>query len=224
MNRNSHNLNLDQLLADVEHAGRDARRREQLSAMIDQMAGETESGKNRHGFWWWSGRVAAAACVLFFISTAVRVWFIPTENATPMVAENRMESDVIKVERVDSAVATPVKTAAPRRVVSHRSVVPVVESTVVEKTEPIEEVTLPEIEELVAEEIESQEEEPVEELEESAVESIAAPIVSVAYCEPQAQPQERPQEQPRRRSLLGGLIRQPEPDDMTGTVLAFRIL
>jgi hypothetical protein len=30
-------------------------------------------------------------------------------------------------------------------------------------------------------------------------------------------------EQPRR-SILASLFRQPEPDDMTGTVLAFRIL
>ena len=35
--------NLEDLLADVEHAGRDERRRQDLGAMIDRMAGE--SGK-----------------------------------------------------------------------------------------------------------------------------------------------------------------------------------
>ena len=82
--------NLEDFLADVEHAGRDARRQQELGAMIDLMA--EESGKRkvesgRHGFWWWGARVAAAACVLFFITTAVRIWFIPTEPAGTMVAE-----------------------------------------------------------------------------------------------------------------------------------------
>lgn len=212
MKSNKNNMDLEQLLSDLEHAGRDARRREQLAAMIDKMA-TTENRK--HGFWWWSARVAAAACVLFFISTAIRIWFIPTESHEPLVAENIMENEEIKVESEDS-IAAPVRPVAPRRVIVHRNVAPTVE----EETEPIEEVTLPAVEELLAEEVEIQEEEPVEEPEESAVDDIAAPVVSVAYNEPQ----EQPREQTRRRSLLGGLFRQPEPDEMTGTVLAFRIL
>lgn len=220
MKSNKNNMDLEQLLSDVERAGRDARRRDELAAMIDNMAEEAGSRKKAHGFWWWSTRVAAAACVLFFISTAIRIWFIPTESHEPLVAENRTESEEIKVESVDSTIATPVKPTAPRRVASHRSVVPVVELVVEEETEPIEEVTLPVIEDLIAEEVDIQEAEPEEEPGESAVESIAAPVVSVAYSEPQ----EQPQEQTRRRSLLGELFRQPEPDDMTGTVLAFRIL
>ena len=216
MKSNKNNMDLEQLLSDVERAGRDARRRDELAAMIDNMAGEAGSRKNAHGFWWWSARVAAAACVLFFVTTAVRIWFIPTAPQGPLVAENRMEREETKVEIEDSTIAAPVKPAAPRRVASHRTVAPTVE----EETEPIEEVTLPVIEDLIAEEIESQEVEPVEEAEESALETIVAPVVSVAYSEPQ----EQPQEQARRRSLLNGLFCQPEPDDMTGTVLAFRIL
>lgn len=215
MKSNKNNMNLEHLLSDVEHAGRDARRRDELAAMIDNMAGEAGSRKNAHGFWWWSTRVAAAACVLFFISTAIRIWFIPTESHEPLVAENIMENEEIKVESEDS-IAAPVRPVAPRRVIVHRNVAPTVE----EETEPLEEVTLPVIEDLIAEEVDIQEAEPEEEPGESAVESIAAPVVSVAYSEPQ----EQPQEQTRRRSLLGELFRQPEPDDMTGTVLAFRIL
>ena len=97
---------------------------------------------------------------------------------------------------------------------------PTTEPTVEETPEPIEEVTLPVIEDLIAEEVDIQEAEPEEEPGESAVESIAAPVVSIAYNEPQ----EQSQEQPRRRSIFSGLFRQPEPDDMTGTVLAIRIL
>lgn len=217
MKSNKNNMDFEQLLSDVERAGRDARRRDELAAMIDNMAEEAGSRKKAHGFWWWSTRVAAAACVLFFISTAIRIWFIPTDTKQPtLVADNRTESEEIKVESEDSVVVPPVKPAAPRRVIVHRNVAPTVE----EETEPIEEVTLPVIENLIAEEVDIQEAEPEEEPGESAVESIAAPVVSVAYSEPQ----EQPQEQTRRRSLLGELFRQPEPDDMTGTVLAFRIL
>lgn len=212
-------MDIEQLLSDVEHAGRDARRREQLAAMIDEMA-TTENRK--HGFWWWSARVAAAACVLFFVTTAVRIWFIPTNTEqSPLVADAGVESGEWRMESEDSTVALPLNPDTPRRVAprSHTAQVNVV---VVEEPQPmeVEEEPLSVIEELLVEEVEIQEEEPVEEPEESTVDDIAAPVISVAYNEPQ----EQPQEQPRRRSLLGGLFRQPEPDEMTGTVLAFRIL
>ena len=220
--KSNDDIKFEELLADVEHAGRDARRREQLSDMIDRMAA-TENTK--HGFWWWSARVAAAACVLFFISTAVRAWFIPTETTAQMVAENRMESKEIKVDSEDSTVPTPVKATAPHRVTAHRCAVTVAEETivgetiaeeiVVEEPAPFEEMALPAIEELIAEEVEIQaEEEPMEEQEESTVESIAAPVVSVAYSEPQ--------EQPRRRSLFR--IHLTEPDIMEGNILALKLL
>ena len=218
MKSNKNNMDLEQLLSDVERAGRDARRRDELAAMIDNMAGEAGSRKNAHGLWWWSARVAAAACVLFFISTAVRVWFIPTEPEGVKVAEATPpcppQGGTESLALIDSTIAAPVKPAAPRRVIVHRSIAPTVEPTVEEETEPIEEVTLPVIEDLI------QEAEPEKEPGESAVESIATPVVSIAYNEPQ----EQSQEQPRRRSIFSGLFRQPEPDDMTGTVLAFRIL
>ena len=224
MKSNKNNMDLEQLLSDVERAGRDARRREQLATMIDNMAGEAGSKKNAHSFWWWSARVAAAACVLFFISTAVRVWFIPTEPEGVKVAEatppGPPQWGTESLALIDSTIAAPVKPAAPHRVVPHPNAVPTTEPTVEETPEPIEEVTLPVIEDLIAEEVDIQEAEPEEEPGESAVESIAAPVVSIAYNEPQ----EQSQEQPRRRSIFSGLFRQPEPDDMTGTVLAIRIL
>jgi len=80
MKNNSQIKDLEQMLATLEHAGRDERRQQELGTMIDRMAG-VESKENKRGFWWWGVRVAAAACVLFFISTAVRIWFIPTDEA-----------------------------------------------------------------------------------------------------------------------------------------------
>ena len=212
MKTDKQHLDLEQLLADVEHAGRDVRRRDELAAMIDQMAAAENS---KHGFWWWGGRVAAAACILFFVSTAVRIWFIPTEPAAPMVAET---SAVTIPAVIDSTVAVPVKPAAQRRVTQRHPVAPVAD-VAVEEALPAEE-SLPVVEELMAEEVEAPEE-PVQEVEEEyPVEKIAAPVVSVAFAEPQKQPQEPA----RRRNILSSLFRQAEPDEMTGTVLAFRIL
>ncbi len=210
---------LEDLLAEVEHAGRDARRQQEMGDMIDQMA-VVES--RRHGFWWWSARVAAAACILFFISTAVRIWFIPTEPAAPMVAEAEVVSEQWPVTSMDSTVATPAKPAVPRhahhKTTTHPAAngdTPLHEGTADAAAEEV----LPVVEEMLAEEVESKEE-PVQEMEEFAVEEIATPVVSVAYAEPQPQPQEPS----RRRNILSSLFRQPEPDEMTGTVLAFRIL
>ncbi len=90
--------------------------------------------------------------------------------------------------------------------------------------------TLP-TENIVAEEISDTLQPAQDIIEPSAIESIVAPVVSVAYVEPIAvaqadtplPPSRGDVEQPRR-SILASLFRQPEPDDMTGTVLAFRIL
>ena len=61
MKNDSNKMDLDQLLATLEHAGRDSRRQQELSAMIDSLAA-AETTKHR-SFWWWSSRVAVAACV-----------------------------------------------------------------------------------------------------------------------------------------------------------------
>ncbi len=215
--------NVEDLLAEVEHAGRDARRQQELGDMIDRMA---VAESRRHGFWWWGARVAAAACFLFFVSTAVRIWFIPTGDNATLVAEADMPAAVQTVD-IDSTVAAP---AAPEPAVrkERRSVV---QPTVLPAEEPV----------LIAEEVQANPVEPTplpheeaatEPQEEyaSTVDEIAAPVISVGNDEPVAVAMAEPakaepaQEQPQRRSIFGSFFRQPEPDDMTGTVLAFRIL
>lgn len=207
--------NLEDLLAEVEHAGRDARRQQELSAMIDHLAGESgkrkvESGK--HGAWWWVSRMAAAACVLFFISTAVRVWFIPTgENAT-MVAE--AEVPVTVPAAVDSTtVVTTI--AAPVRQRPHARPQVIAETPVV-------------VEEYVAEEVITPE--PVEADSDTVPAYIilddfapdAEPVVQAVETEPVAEPvavAAEPAKPARRRSIFS-LFRPAEPSLMEGTTLA----
>ena len=63
---------LEDLLSSIEHQGRDARRREQISTMIERMAAE-ESAARRHTVRLWTVRVAVAASVMGIIMTVVRL-------------------------------------------------------------------------------------------------------------------------------------------------------
>lgn len=63
---------LEELLSSIEHEGRDARRREQISAMIECMAAE-ESAARRHKVRLWTVRVAVAASVVGVIMTAAQL-------------------------------------------------------------------------------------------------------------------------------------------------------
>ena len=212
-------MDLEQLLDTLEHAGRDARRQQELGEMIDRMAGE-ENDEHHHGTWWWVSRVAAAACVLFFISTAVRIWFIPTESAGTLVAEAEVPEVVLPAEP-----ATPVEIEPAASVVRRPRVKPMpVQPMVEEQPEPVpsEEFF---VEEIAEEDIlvEEQEEEPVD----NQIELIAQPVVSVAQTTETvpAQPEAvaaKPQE--RKRGLLSGLFHRAEPSMMDGSMLAFNLL
>lgn len=63
---------LEDLLSSIEHQGRDARRREQISAMIERMAAE-EAAARRHTVRLWTVRVAVAASVVGIIMTVARL-------------------------------------------------------------------------------------------------------------------------------------------------------
>ena len=220
MNNDKQKLDLEGLLAEVEHAGRDARRRDELAAMVDSMA-----GANRHGFWWWGARVAGAACVLFFIGTAVRIWFIPTESTVDdnLVAQAEVP-EVIPVV----ADTTPVASAVQQPVRVHRPMVPtetlVVEEYVAEEVqaEPESE-EAPVVEErdtvIIIEEAVVPEPTPIVQAE--PVDAVAAPIVSVGNT-PAAAPIE--ESKPKRESIFKNLFRRHEPSKMDGTMLALNIL
>lgn len=220
MNNDKHKLDLEGLLAEVEHAGRDARRQDELAAMVDSM-----SGANRHGFWWWTVRVAAAACVLFFISTAVRIWFIPTDSAVEdnLVAQAEVP-EVIPVVADTVAVAPAVTPAEPQPVRRQRPVAPakVVEEYVAEElpAEPESE-EAPVVEErdtvVMIEEAVAPEPAPI--VQGEPVDAVAAPIVSVGTT-PTAPAEER---KPKRESIFKNLFRRHEPSKMDGTMLALNI-
>lgn len=211
-------VSLQQVLADVEHAGRDARRRQELSEMIDRMAGmeignwKEEKGRSRSA-WWWVLRVAAAACVLFFITTAVRIGFIPTEPAGTMVAEAEVPAPPQRLPNDyrggrGKVVEKPQKGSF----AEDEAEVTVLEEVLVDNEVVEEAVDTAEELLVVDNDIAPEPEEPQADAEpEQPLQPVPAEPVA-------AQPQAH------KRSLLGGLIRRAEPSKMDGTMLAINIL
>lgn len=220
MKNNSQIKDLEQMLATLEHAGRDERRQQELGAMIDCMAGE-KSEEQRHGFWWWGARVAAAACVLFFISTAVRIWFIPTEEAVQVAqTEVPVTKEVFPV--APSPVEEPEVIVAPAPRIKRASAVqPVVEAPEQQPVEELlaEEVALPEVvEPLDTVEV------PVVIIEDDVAPDTEQIAEAAVREQPSiAPPHEEPQTELKKASrgnFLRSLFRLAEPSNMDGTTLA----
>ena len=79
---------LELMLKAVEKAGRDSRRREALSAMLDQMATAEAAAHRKVVRRRWSIGISAAACLLLFVTTIVRLTNIDDGVAAgPLTAE-----------------------------------------------------------------------------------------------------------------------------------------
>ena len=226
MNNDKYNLDLEGLLAEVEHAGRDARRQEELGAMIDSMA-----GANKHGFWWWTVRVAAAACVLFFISTAVRIWFIPTDNnkEANVVAQSDVSeiiSKTVDTIPMEPSMQQPVR--AQRHAIKAAAYAEPVEEYLVEEmvSEPenVAEETLEKADTMInTENIMMPEPQPIAQAEEQPandVDVIVAPIVSVGATAKEPAVERKP----KRESILKRLFHRDDISKMDGNMLAFNLL
>lgn len=224
MRNDNNKLDFEQMLRTVEHAGRDARRQQELGDMIDRMAAAEE---RHHGFWWWGARVAAAACLVFFISTAIRVWFIPVdEPETPIVAAVDA-GRIPTVQTSDPQPRQPEKAAVRRAKPTVKPANP--EHPDIPETPNTLEITEEFYAEVPAEELPAEvtEEEPLVVEQDFA----AAPVVEEQPAEPVAIAQTTPApvpkpdvSKPTRRSFFGSLFRQAEPSKMDGTMLAINIL
>lgn len=224
MKSDNNKLDFEQMLRTVEHAGRDARRQQELGDMIDRMAAAEE---RHHDFWWWGARVAAAACLVFFISTAIRVWFIPVdEPETPIVAAVDA-GRIPTVQTSDPQPRQPEKAAVRRAKPTVKPANP--EHPDIPETLNTLEITEEFYAEVPAEELPAEvtEEEPLVVEQDFA----AAPVVEEQPAEPVAIAQTTPApvpepdvSKPTRRSFFGSLFRQAEPSKMDGTMLAINIL
>lgn len=219
MKNDSNKMDLDQMLATLEHAGRDSRRQQELGAMIDSLAA-AETTKHR-SFWWWSSRVAVAACVTFFVTTAVRIWFIPTGPTTkgiPTVAEvngtetpTAIVSDTAVLPTVNRSITSPTPKVVKAEPTVTSEELYAEETTVTEPVEKdsteapyyiIEDDFAPDTEQL------ADNSEPEQAItDEPAATTPGTPNVAQTT-------------KPQRRKLFGGFLRRSEPSRMEGTTLA----
>ena len=215
MKKNSETPTLEQLLASVEHAGRDSRRQQQLSAMIERMA-EQEANKRR-AVRLWAIPLAAAATVTLFVITSVWQWGDPLQPAGPQVAQapavRRTELPLPQTNTLPSAVVAPVRHRAvadnetlPLPGISHMAPVEPLIMEVVEPVMPQEEY----IAEALPEEIDT------------LYQGNSNPVVPVDQTSQLAQAPDEPQPETRRSSFFS--LFRAEPSLMDGTVLAFNIL
>lgn len=219
MKNDSNKMDLDQLLATLEHAGRDSRRQQELSEMIDSLAA-AETTKHR-SFWWWSSRVAVAACVTFFVTTAIRIWFIPTGPTTkgiPTVAEvngtekpTAIVSDTAVLPTVNRSITSPTP-----KVVKAEPTVASEELYAEETAEPVEEDSI-EAPYYIIEDDFAPNTEPIaynSEPEQAITDEPAATTPDTGT------PNVAQTTKPQRRKLFGGFLRRSEPSRMEGTTLA----
>ena len=215
MKKNSDTPTLEQLLASVEHAGRDSRRRQQLSAMIEQMA--TDEADKRRQSRLWTARLAAAATVTLFVSTAVWQWTRPAAIVGPQLAQAPVVRPTVLHVPQPVAPAPVAATLAPTPAAADYVLQPLPAMGVANTSAPIvaePEEALPhysDYDHLAM----AENEEPQATYTQSPSTPAAEPV-QMAQTATNANPQ------PRRNSFFS--LFQAEPSMMDGTTLAFNIL
>lgn len=208
---------LAEMLNAIEHAGRDSRRRQQLSDLIDQLAAKeaTTQHQKRKA---WAIAFSAAACIALFITTIVR--FTGTTESIPQVGPiiaDLSNDSIPETKAVADTIVTPTlhkKTTPAVTLAESISVEPV--PTTEEDSIPMTD-TLPIINE--PEMLLTENPEDDEELQ-NQIASISAPITSVGNNE-NTSPNLQPEPQKKSRRLLRFL--RPEASKMDGTMLAINI-
>lgn len=96
---------LELMLKAVEKAGRDSRRREALSAMLDQMAAAEAAAHRKVVRRRWSIGISAAACLLLFVTTIVRLTNIDDGVAAGPLTAEVDEKNIVNGDTVADTVA-----------------------------------------------------------------------------------------------------------------------
>ena len=215
MKKNSEPLSLEQLLASVEHAGRDSRRQQQLSAMIERMA--DDEAKKRRTFRMWAIPLAAAATVTLFVITSVWQWENPLQPVGPQVAQapaiRRTELPLPQTKQQQPVTVAPMR----HRAAVEDGTLPlpgIVTATpaqplVMEVVEPV----MPQEEYLA---------EALPEETDTLYQGNITPAVPADESSQLAQAPDEPKSSERSRSFFSFF--HAEPSMMDGTVLAFNIL
>ena len=217
MKTNNEKPTLEQLLASVEHAGRDARRQQQLSDMIEQLS-EAEASR-RSTVRRRVVRIAVAATVTLFVTTSVWRWLSPSQPQAGQASLRAVVSPAVVTPTLQPAIPTqePPSISPVRRSFGHPQPLPSVAAD-----DPVE--ATAEVEPALVEIVEPplpQEEVYIAEAEPSAAEEEVRPSFPQPATETLAQNTTAPAPPPRRHGLFS--LRMAEPSLMDGNVLALQI-
>lgn len=221
MKTNSPKPTLEQLLASLEHAGRDARRQQQLADMIEQMAEEASS--RRRTIRLRVTRIAVAATVTLFVTTSVWRWLTPSQ---PQASQASLRTVVSPAVVTPTTQQPAVPTQQPQNVRPVRSTFghPQPRPSVAPSVTPDEPVEAPvEVEPALFEIVEPPlpQEEYIAAAEPSRPVEEETPFTPQPAAETLAQNETAPAAAPRRHSLFS--LRMAEPSLMDGNVLALQI-
>jgi hypothetical protein len=222
MKKNSTSPTLEELLASVEHAGRDARRQQQLSEMIERMAVE-EAAAKRRSVRLWSVRLVAAACLVLFMMTIVRLWYPSPVSVKPQLAQ----APQVQLPKAHMAPAEPAKAASRPTFTVRPVAVGIVSPQPALQSQPV--VAEPILEEIIPspvfdEPMPTEQYAEVSDEEQSAEEvlPIASILQPASEALAQAEPAPEPEAPTQRRSIFR--LRQSEPSMMDGNVLSIRLI
>ncbi len=215
---------LAEMLHFIEHAGRNNRRQQHLSALIDQMAAEEAAATRRRNRKRWAIAFSAAACIALFITTIVRL--TGTTASVPSAGGNLM-AGVLGDTIIENTGISDTLLVAPQHAVKKREPLMIAsnetcngepsQETGTETIITIEDTVIDifETELLIAKNIEDVEDET------ESIDIIATPVTSVGNNDNVTAPEKQePAKKPRRFIRL----RRSEPSKMDGTMLALRIM
>ena len=219
MKENNDIPTLEQLIQAVEHAGRDQRRRQQLSQMIEQMS-EDEASKS-HTIRLWVVRVAVAAMITLFVVVPVWNWIGVDQSVEMQVSQVSVASQARDLESVAVEVEQKRDYVARRHARAVNRTLPDLVEPECEEQDNTSDVVVVESQPVfdVQEETVADNLEPIET--DSVVEEVL-PVVPSKEPEQVAQSMPRTDAKRERRSFFSFLSA--EPSMMDGTMLAFQLL
>ena len=225
---------LEELLSSIEHQGRDARRREQISAMLERMAAE-ESAARRHTVRLWTVRVAVAASVMGIIMTVARLMQpqmqpVGSQKAqAPSIVPPVLHSDSV-LHTSETASVSPTQAPAALQPSATPDTAYMLHPQVVNATEDessVAEVPMlvhPMPEHLLAE----AEMAALPDGDTRSLQQPQIPLETLAQSEPASAPEAPQEDTPAAKSKPRGnsffKLFEPKPSMMEGTMLAFHII
>lgn len=209
---------LAEMLSAIEHAGRDSRRRQKLSDLIDQLAAKDAAIQRHHKRKVWSIAFSAAACIALFVTTIVHL-----TGMTGSTPADRPLFAGIAIDSIPEPTATADTMTTPTIRRNHTPLITIAETISDEPMQTTEKDTIPpsdtlfiidEPELLLAETPED------DEKLQNQITSITAPITSVENNE---NTMSNPQPEPEKKTRRLFRFHRPEASKMDGTMLAINI-